>query len=168
MKHRGRAKVFDTLREAEIFLADPESDIDENTVIVLRGYGPKGEPGMSEFGNYLPLPPKIAKKGYDDFLRITDSRMSGGCYGSIILHVSPEAQVGGPLAAVRDGDIIHVDADQNLLEVELTDEEIAERLKEFKPKIHEDLKRGFLRHYVENVLQADEGCDFGYMRVDGR
>lgn len=168
MKHRGKAKVFDTLREAEIFLADPESDIDENTVIVLRGYGPKGEPGMSEFGNYLPLPPKIAKKGYDDYLRITDSRMSGGCYGSIILHVSPEAQVGGPLAAVRDGDIIHVDADQNLLKVELTDEEIAERLKEFKPKTHEDLKRGFLRHYVENVLQADEGCDFGYMRVDGR
>lgn len=168
MKHRGRAKVFDTLKEAEVFLANPESDIDENTVIVLRGYGPKGEPGMSEFGNYLPLPPKIAKKGFTDYLRITDSRMSGGCYGSIILHVSPEAQVGGPLAAVRDGDIIHVDADKNLLEVELSDEEIAERLKDFKPKAHDDLKRGFLRHYVEHVMQADEGCDFDYMRREGK
>lgn len=167
MKHRGKAKVFDDLHDAEVFLADPESDIDENTVIVLRGYGPRGEPGMSEFGNYLPLPPKIAKKGFDDYLRITDSRMSGGCYGSIILHVTPEAQVGGPLAAVRDGDIIHVDADKNLLEVELSDEEIAERLKDFKPKTH-DLKRGFLRHYTEHVMQANEGCDFDYMRKEGK
>lgn len=168
MKHRGRAKVFDTLKEAEVFLADPASDIDENTVIVLRGYGPKGEPGMSEFGNYLPLPPKLAKKGITDYLRITDSRMSGGCYGSIILHVSPEAQVGGPLAAVRDGDIIHVDADRNLLEVELSDEEIAERLKDFKPKTHDDINRGFLRHYIEHVMQANEGCDFDYMRKKGK
>lgn len=168
MKHRGRAKVFDTLKEAEVFLADPASDIDENTVIVLRGYGPRGEPGMSEFGNYLPLPPKLAKKGFTDYLRITDSRMSGGCYGSIILHVSPEAQVGGPLAAVRDGDIIHVDADRNLLEVELSDEEIAERLKDFKPKTHDDINRGFLRHYIEHVMQANEGCDFDYMRKEGK
>lgn len=167
MKHRGRAKVFDDIHEAEKFLADENSDIDENTVIVLRGYGPKGEPGMSEFGNYLPLPPKIARKGFTDYLRITDSRMSGGCYGSIILHVSPEAQVGGPLAAVRDGDIIHVDADKNLLEVELTDEEIAGRLENFTPKTHTDISRGYLKHYVEHVLQADEGCDFDYMRKDG-
>ena len=167
MKHRGRAKVFDDIHEAEKFLADENSDIDENTVIVLRGYGPKGEPGMSEFGNYLPLPPKIARKGFTDYLRITDSRMSGGCYGSIILHVSPEAQVGGPLAAVRDGDIIHVDADRNLLEVELTDEEIAGRLENFTPKTHTDISRGYLKHYVEHVLQADEGCDFDYMRKDG-
>lgn len=167
MNHRGPAKVFDNLHDAEIFLADPDSDIDENTVIVLRGYGPKGEPGMSEFGNYLPLPPKLAAKGYTDYLRVTDSRMSGGCYGSIILHVAPEANVGGPLAAVRDGDIIHVDADHNLLEVEISDEEMAARLSEFKPKRHDDIKRGFLLHYTEHVLQADEGCDFDYMRYAG-
>ncbi len=168
MNHRGKAKVFDDLHEAERFLADENSDIDENTVIVLRGYGPRGEPGMSEFGNYLPLPPKIARKGYTDYLRITDSRMSGGCYGSIVLHVAPEAQVGGPLAAVRDGDIIHVDADHNLLEVEISDEEIARRLESFEPKTHNDIKRGFLHHYIDHVMQANEGCDFDYMRKEGR
>ena len=163
MHHRGPAKVFDDLSAAEKWLADENSDVDENTVVVLRGYGPKGAPGMPEFGNYLPIPPKLFKKGIDDYLRITDSRMSGGCYGSIILHVAPESEVGGPLAAVRDGDIIHVDADRNLIEVELTDEEIADRLKDFRPKSHTDIRRGFIRNFIDHVQQADQGCDLDYL-----
>ena len=164
LHHRGRAKVFDDLSVAEKWLADENSDVDENTVIVLRGYGPKGAPGMPEFGNYLPVPPALHKKGIDDYLRVTDSRMSGGCFGSIILHVSPEAEEGGPLAAVRDGDIIHVEADENLIEVEISDEEIARRLKDFKPKGHPDIKRGFVRNFIDHVLQADQGCDLDYLR----
>ena len=164
LHHRGPAKVFDDLAVAEKWLADETSDVDENTVIVLRGYGPKGAPGMPEFGNYLPVPPALHKKGIDDYLRVTDSRMSGGCFGSIILHVSPESEEGGPLAAVRDGDIIHVEADENLIEVELSDEEIARRLKEFTPKGHPDIKRGFVRNFIDHVLQADQGCDLDYLR----
>ena len=163
MHHRGPAKVFDDLGEAEKWLSDEKSPVDENTVIVLRGYGPKGAPGMPEFGNYLPIPPALFRKGIDDYLRITDSRMSGGCYGSIVLHVSPESEVGGPLAAVRDGDIIHIDADKNLIEVELTEEEIEYRLKDFKPKAHPEIRRGFVRNFIDHVSQADKGCDLDYM-----
>ncbi|HIS93454.1 MAG TPA: dihydroxy-acid dehydratase [Candidatus Alectryocaccomicrobium excrementavium] len=163
LHHRGRAKVFDDLAAAEKWLADPASPVDEDMVVVLRGYGPKGAPGMPEFGNYLPVPPALHKKGIDDYLRITDSRMSGGCFGSIILHVSPEAQVGGPLAAVRDGDIIHVEADENLLEVELSEAEIASRLKDFVPREHADIQRGFLKNFIDHVQQADEGCDLDYL-----
>ncbi len=163
MHHRGPAKVFDDLSVAEKWLANESSDVDENTVIVLRGYGPKGAPGMPEFGNYLPVPPKLHKKGIDDYLRVTDSRMSGGCFGSVILHVSPESEEGGPLAAVRDGDIIHVEVDENLIEVELSDEVIKERLKNFKPKGHPDIKRGFVRNFIDHVQQADEGCDLDYL-----
>jgi len=119
---------------------------------------------MPENGNSMPLPPKLKKQVINDFVRITDARMSGGCFGTQILHVAPESAVGGPLAAVRDGDIIHLDVDNNLIEVELTDEEIAERLKDFKPKLHPDIKRGFVRNFIDNVTQADEGCDMKYMQ----
>ena len=163
MHLRGPAKVFDDLGVAEKWLADENSNVNENTVIILRGYGPKGAPGMPEFGNYLPVPPALQKKGIYDYLRITDSRMSGGCFGSIILHVSPEAEVGGPLAAVMDGDIIHVDADKNLIEVELSDQEISKRLEKHNPKGHPDIKRGFIRNFIDHVNQADEGCDLDYM-----
>lgn len=164
LNHKGPAKVFDNLEECQKFLLDDNSDIDENTVIVLRGYGPVGAPGMPENGNFMPLPPKFKKQGIEDFVRITDSRMSGGCFGTQILHVAPESAVGGPLAAVKDGDIIHLDVDNNLIEVELTDEQIKERLKEFKPKEHKDIKRGFIRNFIDNVTQADEGCDLTYMQ----
>ena len=89
--------------------------------------------------------------------------MSGGCFGSIILHVSPESELGGPLAAVRDGDIIHVEADENLIELEVSEEEIARRLREFKPKGHPQIKRGFVRNFIDHVNQADQGCDLDYM-----
>lgn len=163
LKHRGPAKVFDDLAQAEAYLLDENNDMTWDTVIILRGYGPKGAPGMPEFGNYLPIPKKLYKQGIKDFVRITDSRMSGGAFGTVILHCAPESAVGGPLAAVRDGDMIHIDADQNLLEVELTDAEIAARLADFQPKEHPDITRGFVRNFIDHVLQADQGCDMDYM-----
>ena len=163
MNMRGPAKVFDNLKDAEKWLSDPDSPMTWNTVVVLRGYGPTGEPGMSEFGNYLPIPPVLFRNGITDYLRITDSRMSGGCYGSVILHVSPESNLGGPLAAVRDGDIIHVDVDKNLIEVELTDEEIKERLKDHKPDMHQEIRRGYIRMFIDHVSQACDGCDFDFL-----
>lgn len=163
LKMRGPAKVFDNLKDAEKWLADPNSPMTWDTVIVLRGYGPTGEPGMSEFGNYLPVPPVLFKNGITDYLRVTDSRMSGGCYGSVILHVSPESNLGGPLAAIRDGDIIHVDVDKNLIEVELSDEEIKERLKGFKRNTHPEIKRGYIRMFIDHISQASDGCDFDFL-----
>lgn len=167
LKHRGPAKVFENLTECQKYLLDENSDITPDTVIVLRGYGPKGAPGMPENGNFMPLPPKLNKMGINDFVRITDARMSGGCFGTQILHVAPESAVGGPLAAVRDGDFIHLDVDNNLIELEVSDSEIAERLKSFKPKTHSDIKRGFVRNFIDNVTQADEGCDLTYMQYKG-
>lgn len=164
LNHRGPAKVFDDLAECQKYLLDDSSDVTADTVIVLRGYGPKGAPGMPENGNFMPLPPKLNKLGINDFVRITDARMSGGCFGTQVLHVAPESAVGGPLAIVRDGDIIHLDVDNNLIELEITDEEIAERLKNFEPKRHDDIKRGFVRNFIDNVTQADEGCDLTYMQ----
>ena len=167
LKHRGPAKVFENLTECQKYLLDENSDITPDTVIVLRGYGPKGAPGMPENGNFMPLPPKLNKMGINDFVRITDARMSGGCFGTQILHVAPESAVGGPLAAVRDGDFIHLDVDNNLIELEVSDFEITERLKSFKPKTHSDIKRGFVRNFIDNVTQADEGCDLTYMQYKG-
>ncbi len=164
LSHRGPAKVFDDLKECQDYLLDENSDVTADTVIVLRGYGPKGAPGMPENGNFMPLPPKLNKMGINDFVRITDARMSGGCFGTQVLHVAPESAVGGPLAAVRDGDIIHLDVDKNLIELEVSDEEIKERLKSFVPKEHADIKRGFVRNFIDNVTQADEGCDLTYMQ----
>lgn len=164
LNHRGPAKVFDDLTECQKYLLDDASDVTADTVIVLRGYGPKGAPGMPENGNFMPLPPKLNRMGVNDFVRITDARMSGGCFGTQVLHVAPESAVGGPLAIVRDGDIIHLDVDNNLIELEITDEEIAERLKNFEPKRHDDIKRGFVRNFIDSVTQADEGCDLTYMQ----
>ena len=109
LNHRGPAKVFDSLEECQKYLLNENSDITPDTVIVLRGYGPKGAPGIPENGNFMPLPPKFNKMGINDFVRITDARMSGGCFGTQVLHVAPESAIGGPLAAVMDGDIIHLD-----------------------------------------------------------
>lgn len=164
LDHRGPAKVFESLEECQKYLLDENSDMTKDTVIVLRGFGPVGAPGMPENGNYMPLPPQLNRAGVKDFVRITDSRMSGGCFGTQVLHVAPESAVGGPLAAVRDGDIIHLDVNNNLLEVEISDEEMKERLKDFKRKEHPDIKRGFLRNFIDNVTQADEGCDLTYMQ----
>ena len=164
LKFRGEARVFDTLADAEKYLLDENSDMDEHKAVILRGYGPKGAPGMPEFGNYMPIPPKLYRRGVKDYLRITDARMSGGAFGTVVLHVCPEAAAGGPLGALRDGDIITMDVDAGTLNVELSDEEIARRLAETKFEPKEKFERGFIKHYTEAVLQADEGCDFSYQQ----
>ena len=164
LKHRGPAKVFEDLAECQKYLLDEESDVTKDTVIVLRGYGPVGAPGMPENGNFMPLPPKLNRQGINDFVRITDSRMSGGCFGTQVLHVAPESAVGGPLAVVQDGDIIHLDVEKNLIELEISTEEMEKRLREVKLKEHKDIKRGFVRNFIDNVTQADEGCDLNYMQ----
>ncbi|MBO5755081.1 MAG: dihydroxy-acid dehydratase [Clostridia bacterium] len=165
LHHRDPAKVFEDLEACQAYLLDENSDVTKDTVIVLRGYGPVGAPGMPENGNYMPLPPKLNREGIKDFVRITDSRMSGGCFGTQVLHVAPESAVGGPLAAVRDGDIIHLDVDRNLIELEVDEAEIARRLAEYKPgTTHDDIDRGFVRNFIDNVTQADEGCDLRYMQ----
>ncbi len=164
LSHRGPAKVFENLEECQKYLLDDNSDMTPDTVIVLRGFGPVGAPGMPENGNYMPLPPKLNKAGIKDFVRITDSRMSGGCFGTQVLHIAPESAIGGPLAAVRDGDIIHLDVDKNLIEVELSQAEIQDRLQNFIPQNHPDIKRGFVRNFIDNVTQADEGCDLSYLQ----
>ena len=164
LHHRGPAKVFETLEECRAYLLDENADITPDTVVVLRGYGPVGAPGMPENGNSMPLPPKLRRQGVRDFVRLTDARMSGGCFGTQVLHIAPESAVGGPLAAVRDGDIIHLDVEHNLLEVELSDEELQKRLSEFTPKHHPDIKRGFVRNFIDHVTQADEGCDMDYLQ----
>ena len=163
LKFRGEARVFDTLAEAEKYLLDENSDMDEHKAVILRGYGPKGAPGMPEFGNYMPIPPKMYKRGIKDFVRITDARMSGGAFGTVVLHVCPEAADKGPLGAVRNGDIIVLDVEKGILNVELSDEEIAKRLAETDYKTKEEFERGFVRHYIDNVMQADLGCDFNYL-----
>lgn len=119
---------------------------------------------MPEFGNYMPIPPKLYKRGIQDYVRITDARMSGGAFGTVVLHVCPEACGGGPLGALRNGDIIEMDVEKGILRAELSDEEITGRLKETKIEPKETFRRGFIRHYIDSVLQADEGCDFPYMQ----
>ena len=163
LKHRGPAKVFDDLAVAEKYLLDEGNDMTADTVIVLRGYGPTGAPGMPEFGNYLPIPPKLYKQGVRDFVRITDSRMSGGAFGTVILHCAPESAVGGPLAAVQDGDMISIDVDHNRIELEISPEEMENRLAVVKRKEHPEITRGFVRNFIDSVLQADQGCDMSYL-----
>ncbi len=163
-KHRGPAKVFDNLGDCQQYLLDEDNDFTEDMVIVLRGYGPVGAPGMPENGNQIPLPPKLKRRGITDFVRITDARMSGGCFGTEIVHVSPESAVGGPLAVVRDGDIIHLDVDNNLIEIEISDEELKDRLSKVELKTHPNIRRGYIRHYIDTITQADEGCDSSYLQ----
>ncbi len=163
LKFRGEARVFDTLAEAEKYLLDESSDMDEHKVVVLRGYGPKGAPGMPEFGNYMPIPPKLYKRGIKDYVRITDARMSGGAFGTVVLHVCPEAADGGPLGAVRNGDFIRLDVEKGLLELEVPQAEIEKRLATTKFEPKEQFERGFVKNFVDSVLQADEGCDMNYL-----
>ena len=138
--------------------------MDENTVVVLRGYGPVGAPGMPENGNSMLLPPKLRRRGIGDFVRITDARMSGGCFGIQVLQVPPESAGGGPLAAVRDGDWIRLDVEEGLLELEVPEEEIRLRLEGFRMQTHPEIKRGFVRNFIDTVTQADEGCDLAYLQ----
>ena len=162
LRHRGRAIVFDDPAEMNRACADPALECDESSVLVLRNAGPVGAPGMPEWGG-LPIPKKLLDQGVRDMVRVSDARMSGTHYGSCILHVSPEAAVGGPLALVRTGDWIEVDIDARRLHLDLTDDELARRRAQWQPA-PEPYERGYARLYRQHVTQAHEGCDFDFLQ----
>jgi dihydroxy-acid dehydratase len=161
LKHRGRALVFDSVSEMNAKIHAPDLDVDADTVLVLRGGGPIGAPGMPEWGN-LPIPKKLLAAGVRDMLRISDARMSGTHYGTCVLHVAPEAAAGGPLALIRTGDTIELDVEAGRLDVLLSVEELASRRESWRapPKARQ---RGYIRLYVDHVTQADQGCDFDFL-----
>ena len=162
MKHRGRAVVFDSIDDYHRRIVDDSLDIDRDCIMVLRNCGPKGYPGMAEVGN-MGLPPKLLKQGVTDMVRVSDARMSGTAYGTVVLHVAPEAMELGPLAAVEDGDEITLDAENGILRLEVSDEEISRRLEALAKEHVIPLAGGYLELYCKHVLQADEGCDFDFL-----
>ncbi|WP_226506382.1 MULTISPECIES: IlvD/Edd family dehydratase [Pseudomonas] len=163
MQHRGRAVVFENFDDYKARIADPDLDVDETCVLVLKNAGPKGYPGMAEVGN-MGLPPKVLAKGVSDMVRISDARMSGTAYGTVVLHVAPEAAAGGPLAAVRNGDFIELDCAGGRLHLDISDAELAARLSDLQPDTSANIfSSGYARLYVDHVLQADQGCDFDFL-----
>jgi dihydroxy-acid dehydratase len=160
LRHRGKAVVFDSVEDVYARLDSPDLDVDETSVLVLRGCGPKGYPGMPEVGN-LPLPAKLLAKGVRDMVRISDARMSGTAYGTVVLHTSPEAAAGGPLARVRTGDPIVLDVAARRLDVDVPEAEFAAR----KPAMdgHAEPVRGWQRLYIDHVTQADRGADLDFL-----
>jgi len=160
LKHRGRAVVFENIEELHAKIDDEALDIDENCIMVLKGAGPKGYPGFAEVGN-MPLPKKVLQKGITDMVRISDGRMSGTAYGAVVLHVSPEAAAGGPLALVQTGDMIELDVEARRLHLEVSDEELERRRAAWQAP--EAPKRGYYKLYVEHVLQADQGADLDFL-----
>ncbi|EXH05952.1 dehydratase family protein [Acinetobacter baumannii 44895_6] len=162
MKHRGRAVVFENFDDYKARINDPDLDVDETCILVMKNAGPKGYPGMAEVGN-MGLPPKILAKGITDMVRISDARMSGTAYGTVVLHVAPEAMAGGALAVVQKGDFIELDAYAGKLHLEVSDEELKQRLENLAPPAPPSFIGGYRKLYVEHVLQADEGCDFDFL-----
>ncbi|MDA2977445.1 MAG: dihydroxy-acid dehydratase [Actinomycetota bacterium] len=163
LKHKGKALVFDSIEDFHARIDDPNLDVDKNTVLVLRGCGPKGYPGMPEVAN-MPMPQKLLSQGVRDMVRICDGRMSGTAYGTVILHVAPESAAFGPLALIQTGDVISLDVEKRTLNVELTDEELKNR----KPsqKMIDSLAkpdRGWQKMYIEHVNQADSGADLDFL-----
>jgi dihydroxy-acid dehydratase len=161
MKHKGRAVVFEDIEDFHKRVDDPKLDIDEHCVMVLKNCGPKGYPGMGEVGN-MPLPTKILKKGVTDMVRISDARMSGTAYGTVVLHAAPEAAAGGPLALVRNGDLIELDVAKRRLHLHVGEDELAKRRAAWKPPAP-PMKRGYWKLYVDHVNQASEGADLDFL-----
>ena len=161
LQHTGPAIVFDSYDAMSKAVNDPNLDVTADHVMVLRNAGPKGGPGMPEWG-MLPIPRKLLKQGVRDMLRISDARMSGTSYGACILHVAPESTVGGPLAAIRTGDMITVDVPKRSIHVALSDAEITERIKGYKPPPR-NYPRGYYKMFAEHTRQANEGCDFDFL-----
>jgi dihydroxy-acid dehydratase len=163
LRHRGRALVFDSIEDLHARVDDPDLDVDESSVLVLRGCGPRGYPGMPEVGN-MPLPSKLLTKGIRDMVRISDARMSGTAYGTVVLHVAPEAAAGGPLALVRDGDPIVLDVPARRLDVEVAPAQLARRQPpEAMTAAFAAPLRGWERLYVDHVQQADRGADLDFL-----
>ena len=162
LTHRGRAVVFEDHADIHRRIDDPSVAIDETSVLVLKNVGPKGAPGMPEWGA-APIPARLLKKGVKDMVRISDARMSGTSYGTVVLHVSPESAVGGPLALVRDGDEIELDVPRRTLTLRVTDDELSRRRAAWTARTPH-YERGYGRLFLEHVLQANDGCDFDFLR----
>ncbi|MGO4700764.1 IlvD/Edd family dehydratase [Dyella sp. 2RAB6] len=167
LKHRGRAVVFESFDHYKATIGDESLEVDKDSILVLKNCGPRGYPGMAEVGN-MGLPPKLLRQGVKDMVRISDARMSGTAYGTVVLHIAPEAAAGGPLAAVRNGDWIELDCAAGRLHLEIGDEELLLRLRELGTAVAPVAavaagSGGYARLYVDHVLQADEGCDLDFL-----
>ncbi|WP_159474464.1 IlvD/Edd family dehydratase [Dyadobacter sp. 3J3] len=162
MQHRGKAIVFEDIDDYKARLDDPNLDVDENSILVLKNVGPKGYPGMPEVGN-MSLPKKLLEKGVIDMVRISDGRMSGTGFGTVVLHISPEAAVGGVLALVQDGDYIELDVENRKLNLEVSDEELERRRALWKP-LELGYNRGYVNLHINHVMQAHVGADLDFLR----
>jgi dihydroxy-acid dehydratase len=162
MKHRGKAVVFETMEDYHARIDDPALEIDEHSVIVLKGVGPVGYPGMPEVGN-VDLPEKLLRKGIKDMVRISDGRMSGTAAGTVVLHISPESSVGGLLALVKDGDMIELDVEQRKLHLDISNKEIEKRRAAWKPP-ESMAARGYVKFYIDHVQQAHLGADLDILQ----
>jgi L-arabonate dehydrase len=161
MKHRGRAVVFENFDMYKARINDPDLDVDADSILVMKNCGPKGYPGMAEVGN-MGLPAKLLAQGVTDMVRISDARMSGTAYGTVVLHVAPEAAAGGPLAVVQEGDFIELDCATGRLHLDIPEAELAARLADWQapPQL---LIGGYRQLYIDHVMQADQGCDFDFL-----
>jgi dihydroxy-acid dehydratase len=167
-RHEGRAVVFESLEDLANRIDDPALDVTAKDVLVLKNAGPKGAPGMPESG-YLPIPKKLAQAGVKDMVRISDARMSGTAFGSIVLHVTPESALGGPLALVKNGDRIRLDVPARKLELKVSAAELAKRRKAWRaPPARAEDKRGYRKLFMQSVTQADRGCDFDFLAPEPR
>lgn len=164
MQHTGRAIVFQNYQDMLDRIDSPDLPVDRDSVLVLRNAGPKGVPGFPEWGS-IPVPSKLLQQGISDLVRISDSRMSGTAFGTVVLHIAPEAAAGGTLALVQDGDQITLDVNQRKLELLVDDQELSRRKQAWVPPVSKHL-RGYPRMYIDHVLQADEGCDFDFLRPE--
>jgi dihydroxyacid dehydratase/phosphogluconate dehydratase len=163
LQHRGRAVVFDSIEDFHARIDDPDLDVDADSVLVLRGCGPKGYPGMPEVSN-MPLPTKLLEQGVRDMVRVCDGRMSGTAYGTVVLHVTPEAAAGGPLALVRTGDVVVLDVPARRIDVDVPADELARRTPdEATVAGFATPSRGWERLYVDHVQQADTGADLDFL-----
>lgn len=162
MKHRGRAVVFESIEDYHERVNDPNLDIDKDCVMVLKGVGPVGYPGMPEVGN-MTLPKKLLDQGVNDMVRISDGRMSGTAYGTVVLHIAPESSVGGTLALVQNGDMISLDVENRSLQLDVSATELAARKKNWQAPPPQ-AKRGYAKLYIDSVNQADEGCDLDFLK----
>ena len=161
LQHTGKAVVFENIEHYHERINDPKLDVDENSVLVLKNCGPRGYPGMAEVGN-MGLPPKLLKAGITDMVRISDARMSGTAYGTVVLHCCPEAAVGGPLALVQDGDLIELDVENRKLHLAVDDAELERRRKSWQPA--KTPSGGYVRLYHDHVMQANLGADLDFLQ----
>jgi dihydroxy-acid dehydratase len=163
VRHRGPAVVFEDVYDVQARIDDPALEVEPDSVLVLRNSGPKGGPGMPEWGQ-VPIPKKLLERGVTDLVRVSDARMSGTAFGTVVLHVAPESAAGGPLRAVEDGDPIVLDVEERRIDLDVAPEEVRRRLDRLGPP-EPKYRRGYGALYLDHVLQADEGCDFDFLRA---